>query len=287
MVRGWLAASECQSEGGEKMLVDWFSGWPAGMREAAEAVGWKMVAVDNRGGLGAPHELNVMMDLLRVAPQFWRLEVARVLGVSVQRLGPNWFGIPCTTTSRGDAANSTRKKVKVWFNYRRTKHWLRDPQHGLGTPQGDMARETNRLVAGVCWVMEDAGESWAIENPDGQMKKMLELRKRERWLNRLDYCRLWSVEERKAGMLWQKMCCLWTMRKDGAAWGLGDSLKCRRLCGCRKGKSKEHLGQVETMTAMVKRSGRCREELKCAYPRQLPLKWLQWVTKAEHRTQLV
>ena len=127
MVRGWLAASECQAEGGEKMLVDWFSGWPAVMREAAEAMDWKMVAVDNRGGLGAPHELNVMMDLLRVAPQFWRLEVARVLGVSVQRLGPNWFGIPCTTTSRGDATNSTRKKVKVWFNYRRTKHWLRDP----------------------------------------------------------------------------------------------------------------------------------------------------------------
>jgi hypothetical protein len=34
-------------------------------------------------------------------------------------------------------------------------------------------------------MMEDAGESWAIENPDGQMQKMWELRKRERWLNRL------------------------------------------------------------------------------------------------------
>ena len=96
-----------------KLLVNWFAGWPMVMREAAEELGWGMVAVDNRDGLGPPHPLNAQVDLLKVAPQFWRLEVASVLGVCVDRLGPNWFGIPCTTTARNDATNSTRKGGKV------------------------------------------------------------------------------------------------------------------------------------------------------------------------------
>ena len=287
MVLGWLRAASDTPRSEQKLLVNWFAGWPEVMRQAASELGWEMVAVDNREGLGSPHHLNVLMDMLLVAPQFWRLEVARLLGVNVLRLGPNWFGILCTTTSRCDASNSMRRGFRVWYNYRKTKHRFRDPQHGVGTVQGDKARETNRLVAGVCWVTEDAGESWGIENPDGQMQLLQQLRMRREWLNKFDYCRLWSAQERAQGMLWQKMCCVWTRRKDGTAWGLGTSLKCRQQCKCRVGKGRKHAGQVEAMTAMVRATGMRREQLKCRYPKQLVLRWLRWVTLAEHRPQLV
>jgi hypothetical protein len=282
-VQGWLRAQNEEEGADSKLLVNWFAGWPMVMRDAAAGQGWEMVAVDNREGLGPPHELNALVDLLVVAPQFWRLEVAAVLGMSVRRLGPNWFGIPCTTTARNDPTNSTRGGAKVWYNYRCTTDRLRAPQHGVGTPMGDKARETNRLVAAVCWVMDDCGQSWAVENPDGQMKYLAQFRDRVEWMNRLDYCRLWSEEERELGMLWQKMCCVWTRRKDGAAWGLGESLKCGRKCRCRDGTNGKHVGQIEGMTRMVHSTGMKREELKCRYPTMLPMQWLRWVSEVEHR----
>jgi hypothetical protein len=115
-VQGWIRASEAHAGAEAKMLVNWFAGWPMVMREAARELGWEMIAVDNRSGLGPAHRFNVRMDLLEIAPQFWRLEAASKAGVAVGRLGPNWFGIPCTTTARNDATNSTRKGRKVWFN---------------------------------------------------------------------------------------------------------------------------------------------------------------------------
>jgi hypothetical protein len=286
-VRGWMRAQRADVQGGSKLLVNWFAGWPMVMRDAADELGWEVVAVDNREGLGPPHRLNVTLDLLVVAPQFWRLEVASQLGIPVTRLGPNWFGIPCTTTARNDSANSTRQGVEVWYNYRQTSDRLRAPQHGVGTPMGDKARATNRLVAAVCWVTEDCGQSWAIENPDGQMKFMAQLRERAQWGNRLDYCRLWSATERAEGLLWQKMCCVWTRRRDGAQWGLGESLKCKLLCQCRDGPGRKHVGQIEGMTRMVSSTGMKREELKCRYPAMLLTRWLRWASEAEHRPLLL
>jgi hypothetical protein len=286
-VQGWIRANEARAGAEAKVLVNWFAGWAMVMREAASELGWEMVAVDNRRGLGPAHRLNVQMDLLEIAPQFWRLEAASRAGVALSRMGPNWFGIPCTTTARNDATNSTRKGGKVWFNYRRTQDAHRSPQHGVGTPMGDKARETERLVSAVGMVVRSCDESWAIENPDGQMKFLLEMRARVRWLNRLDYCRLWNRSEIQLGMRWQKMCCVWTRRRDGQLWNLGKTLKCASKCSCRIGSSRKHVGQIEAMTAIMRSTGMQREELKCRYPRQLTLLWLGWVTEVEHRSMMV
>ena len=280
-VEGWISASE-KAPRGLKYLVNWFAGWPEVMRSAASELGWQVVAVDNREGFGPPHELNIKMELLMIAPQFWRLEAARLLGVSVLRLGPNWFAIPCTTTSRPDPSNRTMNGVEVFNNYRSLEDTFRGPQHGVGTTQGDKARETNRIVACVTWVTEDCNESYGIENPDAAMQYLELMAARVEWMNRLDYCRLWSKEEREMGLLWQKPTCLWTRRKDGEKWKLNSRLKCRRKCACRKGDTREHLGRVELMTEMVERTGRSREELKCRYPKELLVRWLGWVAQAEH-----
>ena len=287
-VGGWAVAMEAAREERNNevcYVVDWFAGWPEVMRKVTEEAGLKLIAVDNRTGLGEEHPNNVQMDMLKVAPQFWRAEVARLQGVSVSMLGPNWFGVPCKTMARCDATNATRKGKKVCGNYRVRLDGMSVPQHGAGTEKGDLARQANRLVEAVCWVAMDSGQSWAVENPDGQMQHLPRMFGLARWLNRVDYCMLWTEQERSRGFTWKKMTCVWTRGKDGSPWE-GPEL-CTGHCLCMVEGTKGHKGHIEQVTGAMRKSGLGREELKCRYPEELVRRWLEWALKREHRRRLV
>ena len=278
MVRGWRTTVRRKPQG-KMMLVDWYAGWPEVMREVWAEEGIEVIAVDRRKDLGGEHRLNVQLELHQLAPQFWRLEVARLVKVSVRDLGPNWVGLPCTTFSRSDSSNVTRQGKRVYYNYRDLQDPKRGPQHEAGTRKGDMARKSDRMLEAVWWMLLDCGEGWAIENPDGQLQFLwhMKMEGRARTMLRLDYCRLWSEEERALGMQWQKMSCLWTRRKDGAMMELGDTLKCRGLCQCRVEGTLKHVVHMEAMKTAMARTGKGREELKCRYPKEMVRKWMQWV----------
>ena len=282
VVRGWLAARDQQA--GNRTALFWFAGWAAKARRVAAELGLELVAVDWRQ-LEHRHRLDVQMDLLQIAPQFWVLEAARRTGKAVADMVVHWAALPCTTAARNDASNKVRKDtvtgemVEVFYNYRLTKDKYRRPQHSVGTQKGDDCREADRLLLAALWVMQDSGLSGVLEQPDGQMQRTKPLRRKARWLERVDYCRLWSEWERKQGMKWQKMTCLWVMRADGRKMQLGDSLKCGGKCKCRKGNSNKHVGQVEAMTEVMQKTGMKREQLKCVYPAELLRRVLGFLTE--------
>ena len=282
VVRGWLAARDQQA--GNRTALIWFAGWAAKARRVAAELGLELVAVDWRQ-LEHRHRLDVQMDLLQIALQFWVLEAARRTGKAVADMVVHWAALPCTTAARNDASNKVRKDIvtgemmEVFYNYRLTKDKYRRPQHSVGTQKGDDCREADRLLLAALWVMQDSGLSGVLEQPDGQMQRTKPLRQKARWLERVDYCRLWSEWERKQGMKWQKMTCLWVMRADGRRMQLGDSLKCGGKCKCRKGNSTKHVGQVEAMAEVMQKTGMKREQLKCVHPAGLLRRVLGFLTE--------
>ena len=76
-------------------------------------MGLELVAVD-WGQLEHRHRLDVQMDLLQVAPQFWVLEAARKTGKAVADMVVHWAALPCITTARDDASNKVREGAVTW-----------------------------------------------------------------------------------------------------------------------------------------------------------------------------
>ena len=224
-VVGWVVAKEKKATGPVR-IVNWCAGWSGVVWKVFGEIGLHMIAVDVREGMN-PSEVFVQQDLLMLAPQFWRLEVARRMELALDQLGPNWIAIPCTTTARNDPSNKTRGGHKTFNNYRLTGDPLRKPQHPEGTLKGDLARAADRLTEAAWMMLEEAGQSYAIENPDGQLQYTEAMLCHADDLEKLDYCMLWSEEERERGLKWQKMCCLWARRaQDGARLGVGKKYKC-------------------------------------------------------------
>ena len=163
VVRGWLAARDQQE--GSRTALFWFAGWAAKARRVATELGLELVAVDKRQLEHRQHRLDVQMDLLQIAPQFWVLEAARRTGKAVADMVVHWAALPCTTAARNDASNKVRKDtvtgemVEVFYNYRLTKDKYRRPQHSVGTQKGDDCREADRLLLAALWVMQDSGLS--------------------------------------------------------------------------------------------------------------------------------
>ena len=102
VVRGWLTARDQQL--GRRTALFWFAGWAAKARRVAAELGLELVAVDCRQ-LDHKHRLDVQMDLLEIAPQFWILEAARRTGKAVVDMVVHWTALPCTTAARNDASN--------------------------------------------------------------------------------------------------------------------------------------------------------------------------------------
>ena len=88
------------------------------------------------------------------------------------------------------------------------------------------------------------------------------------------------MQERRLGMQWQKMTVCWVKRRDLKLMAIGKKHKCQDACKCRRrveGRM-EHIGQIEAMTEVMRKTGLSREQLKCRYPQELVrmmLKWLQ------------
>ena len=87
VVRGWLTARDQQL--GRRTALFWFAGWAAKARRVAAELGLELVAVDWRQ-LEHRHRLDVQMDLLQIAPQFWVLEAARRTGKAVADMVVHW-----------------------------------------------------------------------------------------------------------------------------------------------------------------------------------------------------
>ena len=58
---------------------------------------------------------------------------------------------------------------------------------------------------------------------------------------------------------------------------LRDSLKCGGGCKCRKGDSTKHMGQVEVMIEVIRKTEMLREQLKCIYPVELLRRVLEFL----------
>ena len=274
----WLTVGRKKSVQ-QKYLLVWFAGWPEVMRQTAAELGLEVIAVDIRE-LGEKHKLNVMQDLTKLAPQLWILDVLGRLGMCSGEIMGHWIALDCTASSRSDPSNRVRKGKQVFYNYRKCKDPYRRPQHSVGTEKGDKCRETDRLAEAALQVAEVSGLGWVFEQPDGQLQWTKQMRKIAKWKVSLDYCRLWNVKERRLGMQWQKMTVCWVKRRDLKLMAIGKEYKCQDLCKCRRqveGRM-EHVGQIEAMTEVMKKTGLSREQLKCRYPQELVrmmLKWLQ------------
>ena len=276
-VRQWMRARS--EEGQRGYLVAWFAGWSEVMRKVAAERGLQVIAVDIRK-LGKGHRLNVQQDLLQLAPQIWCLEVLDRLGLCMGDLWGHWVALDCTASSRSDPSNRTRKGKEVFYNYRQCQHPYRIPQHSAGTEKGDKCRQTDRLAEAAMQVMEQSRRGGVLEQPDGQLQWTKQLRTRwSKWKECMDYCMLWSQTERRKGFQWQKMAVCWVLREDGKQMQLKKEWKCQRQCSCRKmvNGTMKHIGQVEAMTEVMKRTGKSREELKCRYPEELVRRMLCWL----------
>ena len=84
---------------------------------------------------------------------------------------------------------------KVYNNYRLAQDPYRRP-HSVGTKKGDDRKEANRLLEAPLCVMGDSGLPGVLDQPGGQMQRTKPLRKKGRWLERVDYFRLWSEWDR-------------------------------------------------------------------------------------------
>ena len=274
-ISGWQQAALAPAAGSVQYTVNWCAGWPVVFRRAMQKYGREVIAVDCRV-LDDSHAHNIQLDVLTVAPRYLRHEVARLSGVQVDQLRENWGGVPCTTFSRSDSSNKRRKRLRdggygamQWNNYRDGKDPVRRPMHAAGTVKGDAAREGDRIAEVILWVCRHSGESWAIENPLGQLRYRPYMQKVSKYLARLDYCKLWSSAERSAGFEWQKASCVWTRRWDKRRWNISDSNTCHRDCECGEfrttagSESYVHRGQVEDAGDVAAHNGLEVEEAKC------------------------
>lgn len=84
----------------------------------------------------------------------------------------------------------------------------------------------------MLWVFQHSGESWAMENPEGQLRYRPHMSGVEEYKVRADWCRLWDSAERALGFEWEKSSNVWTGRWDGSIWDVGDEFKCKRRCKC-------------------------------------------------------
>ena len=218
-VTAWLRAGRERSVQ-QKYLIVWFAGWPEVMRQTAAELGLEVIAVDIRE-LGEKHKLNVMQDLTKLAPQLWILDVLGRLGMCRGEIMGHWIALDCTASSRSDPSNRVRKGRQVFYNYRKCKDPYRRPQHSVGTEKGDKCRETDRLAEAALQVAEMSELGWVFEQPDGQLQWTKQMRKIAKWKVSLDYCRLWSVKERRLGMQWQKMTVCWVERRDLKLMAIG------------------------------------------------------------------
>ena len=94
------------------------------------------------------------------------------------------------------------------------------------------ARSGDRLSEAMLWVFQRSGDSWAVENPEGQLRFRSHMQKAKGHLVRVDWYRLWDHTERALGFEWEKSSHVWTSRWDGSIWDVVDELKCRRRCRC-------------------------------------------------------
>ena len=274
-IRGWQQAALASPAESVQYTVNWCAGWPVVFRRGMQKYGREVIAVDIRV-LDDSHDHNIQLDVLTVAPRYLRHEVARLSSVQVDQLRENWGGVPCTTFSRSDSSNKRRKRLRggghgplQWNNYRDGDDPARRPMHAAGTEKGDAAREGDRIAEAILWVCRHSGESWAIENPLGQLRYRPYMQKVSKYLTRLDYCKLWTDAERSAGFEWQKASCVWTRRWDKRRWVISDSNTCHKDCECGELRAREgsvsfvHRGQVENAGDVAAHNGLEVEEAKC------------------------
>jgi hypothetical protein len=283
---GWRSALET-AQSGEKYVTHWFAGWTRRTREVCQREGYQMIAVDLDATRMGKHRLNVTMDLLEMSPPLWKLEVARRLRIQVSQMELDLAGPPCTTQSRGDSANKTRKKRLIYANYRITSGVDRGkPQHPQGTAKGELARDSDRLNVSTMTMMTRTGwtRGWMVENPRGKMRDQQYMQQWRHHMTDLDYCRLWTAAERAEGYQWQKPSQVWTGDMEGNRWMPAPAL-CQKECKCADWVLEQgrwrwvHRASLEELTEMVKKTGQTREQLKCTYPENLVRGWLRWAVQ--------
>ena len=279
-IQGWQQASLPSTPGSVQYLVHWCSGWTDVVRDTVLKYGRECLAVDIRQ-LGERHAQNLQLNILSVSPQFLRHEVARLANVQVCQLRENLGGADCTTFAKNDSSNRrVRKRGRdagqmKWDNYRNADDPERGPMHPASVEKGVAARSGDRLSAAMLWVFQHSGESWAMENPEGQLRYRPHMSEVEEYKVRADWCRLWDSAERALGFEWEKSSNVWTGRWDGSIWDVGDELKCKRRCKCAdRGTSTNgrrtytHRESVENPVRAMQQTGLSKEACKC---RSVPL----------------
>ena len=277
-IQGWQRASLPAAPDSTQYLVHWCSGWTDVVRTTVAKYGRECLAIDIRQ-LGDAHEQNIQLNLLSVSPQFLRHEVARLAHVQLSQLRENLGGADCTTFAKSDSSNRrVRKRGRdagqmKWDNYRDASDPLRGPMHPASVEKGVAARSGDRLSEAMLWVFQRSGESWAMENPEGQLRFRPHMQKVDEYKVRADWCRLWDRAERDLGFEWEKSSNVWTSRWDGSIWDVGDELKCKRRCKCAdrgttpSGRSTyTHRESVENPMKAMQRTGLSKEACKCRYP---------------------
>ena len=114
---------------------------------------------------------------MSVSSQFLRHEVARLASVQVCKLRENLGGADCTTFAKNDSSNRrVRKRGRDagqmrWDNYRNVDDPDRGPMHLASVEKGvGPGSSGDRLSAAMLWVFQHSGESWTMENPEGQLR---------------------------------------------------------------------------------------------------------------------
>jgi hypothetical protein len=275
-VAGWQQAEQASLPRSDQYLVHWCAGWSEVIRATVSRYGRETIAVDIRADLGASHSLNIQLNLLSVSPQFLRSEVARLSNVRLDQLRENWGGVCCTTYSKCDASNRRVRRrgehagMLMYDNYRDAQDPHSGPMHSAGMQKGIDARAADRLTQALLWVFLSTAESWAMENPEGQLRNRPHMQAVSQYLVPAAWCHFWDPAERAMGYEWEKKSCIWTGRWDGSTWAVGTSLKCGRQCRCgdwgvsaRGRRTYTHRGSVENPTRALQLSGLTKEAVKC------------------------